>query len=108
MTKKIELVIDHKEGTKKTFHQTTFLKGSMVRACVKRGNEMNNAEDVDGDMIDQLCKFVADRLYDEQFTADELLDGIDAREVIPTLAGELSSIFGDVQGSGKPTKEKKA
>lgn len=108
MTKKIELVIDHKEGTTKTFHQPTFLKGSIVREGVKLGNEMNNADDVDGDMIDKLCKFVADRLYDEQFTADELLDGIDAREVIPTLAGELSSIFGDVQGSGKPTKAKKA
>src|SRR5699024_5410869 len=108
MTKKIELVIDHKEGTKNTFHHPTFLKCSIVREGVKLCNEMNNTDYVDVNMIDKLCKFVADRLYDEQFTADELLDGIDAREVIPTLAGELSSIFGDVQGSGKPTKEKKA
>src|SRR5699024_1954031 len=108
MTKKIELVIDDKEGTTKTYHQPTFLKGSIVREGVKLGNETNNADDVDGDMNDKLCKCVADRVYDEQFAADELLDGIDAREVIPTLAGELSSIFGDVQGSGKPTKEKKA
>src|SRR5699024_6170816 len=106
--KKIELVIDHKEGTKKTFHQPTFLKGSIVREGGKLGNEMNNADDDDGDMIDKLCKLVADRLYDEQFTADELLDGIDAREVIPTLAGELSSIFGNVRGSGKSTKDNKA
>src|SRR5699024_12331541 len=104
MTKKIELVIDHKEGTKKTFHQPTFLKGSIVREGVKLGNEMNNADDVDGDMIDKLCKFVADRLYDEQFTADELLDGIDAREVIPTLAGGLRRIVGVVAGSEKRKK----
>src|SRR5699024_9922654 len=108
MTKKIELVIEHKEGTTKTFHQPTFLKGSIVREGVKLGNEMNNADDVDGDMIDKLCNFVTDRLKDEVSTADGLLDGIDAREVIPTLAGELSSSFGDGQGSGKPRKARRA
>lgn len=109
-TNKLEIVVNFETEETKTFHQPNFIKGSVIREGVKLGKEMEDMEsELDADIIDKMCEFVANKLYDGQFTSEELMDGIDARQLLKTLIDQISNVLGGGESNeGKPSKAKKA
>ncbi len=108
MTKKIELNIN---GEQKTFNQPTFIKGSAARRGLKLGKRMEEAgEEIGDDLFDDMLQFVAEYGYENKFTAQELEDGLDARDLFEELVTQIQGIISrqDSETSGKPTKAKKA
>lgn len=104
--KKIELVINEETMETKTYLQKPFIKGSIIREGMRLGKEIDSMESLEEDIIDKLASFVADRLYNGQFTADQLIDGTDARELIPMLLKQLETVFGSQGHDQVPLAEK--
>lgn len=101
MANKINLVINAETEEVKTYLQPAFIKGSVIREGIKIGKQLDNEDDINEDIIDQLALFVSSKLYNNQFTADELIDGIDARKLIEELMSQLTTVFGEISGQGK-------
>ncbi|EKU50315.1 phage tail assembly chaperone G [Staphylococcus massiliensis] len=87
------------EGNVKKFHAPTFIKGSVARKGFKLGKEFEavgqDGKEFDDELLDKLYAFVANDLYNGQFTAEEFEDGLDARDVIKEAMAQLSGILGD-------------
>lgn len=92
-------------GEVKKYHSPAFIKGSVARKGFNLGKEFQKLEqdggEFDDNLLDKLYSFIANDLYDGQFTAEEFEDGIDAREVITVAMEQLGGILGD---EGKTTK----
>lgn len=111
MTKKIELMIyaDNKEELK-TFYQPSRIKGKAARVGLKLGAKMEDLSDGDlqDEVLDEMLQYVAEFGYNGQFTADELENGLDARDLFEELSNQISSIVTRTDSEGKSTSEKKA
>ena len=112
MEKKIELVIEDKQGNEevKTFYQPTRIKGSAARVGLRLGKKMEEIEGgvPDDSLIDEMLQYIAEYGYNNQFTAAELEDGLDSRDLFTELSEQISSIVTRQEDSGKSTKAKKA
>lgn len=97
MTKSIELVMDFETGEKKTFHQPEHIVGSATLEGLTIGKQMQKKgeENIDPSDIERIADFVAEKLYAGKFTREELIDGLHAPLMMPTLMDQLSSVFGD-------------
>lgn len=105
MTVKKFVELQDENGEVKKFHAPAFIKGSVARKGFNLGKEFRKLEqnggEFDDDLLDKLYSFIANDLYDSQFTAEEFEDGIDAREVLSVAMEQLGGILGD---EGKTTK----
>ncbi|MCU7557254.1 phage tail assembly chaperone G [Macrococcus capreoli] len=93
--RKITLVTDAEKGTEKEF-TSIFTKGSLAMRALKIGKafeELPEGTTPDIALIDELADVVASS-YNDQFTKDEMIDGIDAPVLFETLMDQLQSIFG--------------
>lgn len=92
-------------GEVKRYHAPAFIKGSVARKGFNLGKEFQKLENTGGefddDLLDKLYGFIANDLYDGQFTAEEFEDGTDAREVLSVAMEQLGGILGD---EGKTAK----
>lgn len=97
MARSITLFLENDKGeeVEKTFHQPTRIKGKAARAALRVGKKMEGLKDKapGDDLIDELLQFVAEYGYNNQFTADDLENGLDARDLFPTLSEELSAVM---------------
>lgn len=86
-------------GEVKRYHAPAFIKGSVARKGFNLGKEFQKLENTGGefddDLLDKLYGFIANDLYDGQFTAEEFEDGTDAREVLSVAMEQLGGILGD-------------
>lgn len=111
MAKKITLIINDEE---KTFSQPSRIKGRAARVGFKLAEKLENYDKGDtdysmDDLLDEMLQYVAEYAYNNQFTAEELEDGLDARDLFPQLSQELASILkGDEPENANFTKAKKA
>ena len=104
MTTKIELEINDEL---KTFYQPSRIKGSAARVGLKIGAKMESLEDgvPDDQLIDEMLQFIAEYSYNNQFTAQELEDGLDARDLFMELSTQIAGTLSRKEKSGKNTKE---
>lgn len=97
--------LQDENGEVKKYHAPAFIKGSVARKGFNLGKEFQKLENTGGefddDLLDKLYGFIANDLYDGQFTAEEFEDGTDAREVLSVAMEQLGGILGD---EGKTTK----
>lgn len=97
--------LQDENGEVKKFHAPAFIKGSVARKGFNLGKEFQKLEqnggEFDDDLLDKLYSFIANDLYDSQFTPEEFEDGIDAREILSVSMEQLGGILGD---EGKTTK----
>ena len=109
MAKQIDLVLDFETEETKTFYQPKHIKGSAALEALTIGREMDKkGADIDGSDIERIADFVAKYLYNEQFTREQLIDGIHAPRLTMTLMEQLRSvIMGDDTGDENFTKAKK-
>lgn len=111
MTKKIELIIDHETGETKTYHQPATIKGSAARVGLKIARKMEEVEGgiPDDELLDEMLQYVAEYAYSNQFSASELEDGLDARDLFTELSTQIGSMMSrTTDAPGKSTKAKKA
>ena len=113
MSKKIELIVNHETGETKTFYQPSTIRGKAARIGIKLARKLESVEDSSGlpedETIDEMLQYIAEYGYDKQFTADELEDGLDARDLFKTLGNEVAAILNRMEDDqpGKSTKAKK-
>lgn len=102
----ITLVTNFETGGTKEFFQSKHIKGSVTLEGLEIGKELaKKGDEVGGAEIREVASFIAKDLYAGQFTSEELIDGLDARELIESLMNQLTSVFGS--SSGNATKVKK-
>ncbi|KIJ86813.1 hypothetical protein SE00_07580 [Staphylococcus saprophyticus] len=100
--------LQNEQGEKQKFHQPAFIKGSVARKGMrigKKASKLQNPEGLDDnfedEFLDELYNFVANDLYDGQFTAQEFEDGLDVHEVMNVAMEQLASVMGDDEGKTK-------
>lgn len=106
---KIELFMENgNEEELKTFYQPSRIKGSAARVGLKLGAKMEEIEDgIPGDdILDEMLQYVAEYGYNNQFTAQELEDGLDARDLFIELSAQISGILNRHDDEGKPMLER--
>lgn len=112
--KKLELVVDIKEDkdgnqelVTETYNPPIFVKGSMVKKAIALGVQLENSEEsISSDVVDNLAAFAVE-LYGNKFSAEELIDGIDAKDLLNELMGILTSVMGGDENEDAVTHEKK-
>lgn len=92
------------EGKEKTF-SASFIKARMFRRALGFQNnfDFNNLSEED---LDKLVSFICE-LFENQFTIDELWDGLPVEELIPTITKALESVAGKVNEESELGNEKK-
>jgi len=80
------------------FNDKTYIappaKGRMVRKAIEM-TEKTNFNDLKSADLDNLVDYVA-KLFGDQFTIDELYDGLDADKLIPTIMECINSVVGQI------------
>ena len=108
MAKTIELTID---GENKKFHRNEEINGKIARRGIKitvklsgiaQGITDKNSEEF-LNLLDQAEQFIAEDLFNNQFTVDDLQEGSDGNGYIEFLIEQTSSVM--VDESGKPKKK---
>lgn len=105
----IELVKEVKEGEIVTEKYLTpiFIPFSVVYEAIDLTEEMDKGEGnknslSEKEMIDKLIDFVANRIYNKQFTKEELFNGLHAPDAIETLQRQIMFV-----AQGQQTDETK-
>ena len=109
MTKQITLVIDFEKETEKTFYQPNHIRGAVALDALTLGKKLENIEgNPTREDFEEVADFVAGKLYNGQFTREELIDGVHAPYLFETLMNQLRSVFssGDSGDDENFTKEK--
>lgn len=109
MTKQIDLVVDFETEETKTFYQPKHLRGSAALEALTLGRMLEKkGEDIEAKDFESIADFVANHLYNGQFTREQLIDGIHAPNLTSTLMEQLRSVIrGDDSGEENFTKAKK-
>lgn len=90
--KKIDLVVNAEKMETKEY-RTNFVKGSLVMKALQIGKKFEDAgEQLEIEVIYELADLIV-AVYNNQFTTEELLDGINSTELFETLMNELQSII---------------
>lgn len=78
----------------KTYQYPFFVKGIYTKKAIELGAELEvNEYGVTLDLFDRLTNYVSE-LYGKQFTAEELTDGIDSREIVQVFIKVLFGVLG--------------
>lgn len=86
----------------RTYPYPIFVKGGLVKKAVDLAAAMESEEnEFSGQVIDELADFVVE-VYAKQFTRDELIDGLQAHEVMTKLSDVLQFVI-----MGEENKAKK-
>lgn len=110
MAKQIELTVNYEKGTKKVFKMKV-LTGFHTMRAMRLGaklEKLNDSKDKEAvlseiDLIEELLDLITDA-YKEQFTKDEMLEGISQSDFYDVLQEQLAMIAApDIQS--KDTKD---
>src|SRR5699024_35333 len=96
----ITKVTNHKERevATKEYHYPFFVKGIYTQKAIEIGAELEQAEfTVNEEMFNKMSNFFVE-LYGKQFTAKELVEGIDQSKIINTF---ILMLFGVLAGDVK-------
>lgn len=105
----IELVKDVREGEIVTEKYLTpvFIPFSVVYEAIDMTQEIDNSEEnknpaSEKELIEKLLDFVANKIYNKQFTKEELFNGLHAPDAIQTLQEQIIFV-----AQGRQTDETK-
>ncbi|MFI8495299.1 phage tail assembly chaperone G [Peribacillus butanolivorans] len=92
----IELVKEVKEGEIETVKYLTpvFIPFSVVYEAIDMTQEIDKSEEAksatsEKELIDKLLDFVANKIYNKQFTKEDLFNGLHAPDAIQTLQEQI-------------------
>lgn len=90
-------------GNKEKIYTVDFIKARMFRKAIAFSKTMN-FEDLGEKEIDELVGFVCE-LFNNQFSIDELYDGLPVNKLMSTITEAMNSVTG--AASGDEGNEKK-
>lgn len=106
----IKLTQKNEEGKyeHKQYKSAEFLPGSVMEDAAEIQDTMSKAEDAEGvkDALREAYDFVADTIFEEQFTGAEFRDGLDAREIAKVVGQVLKSVTSGYDETYVKTKKK--
>ena len=79
------------EGKEKTF-TTGFISTRKFREALKMHKKLQDGIDEKG--LDELVEFVAGT-FNNQFTIDEVYDGLESKKLLPTVLDVIEEVIGD-------------
>jgi len=87
----IELVKDVKEGEVVTekYWTPVFIPMSVVYEAMDLSETAESGKVKERDLFDQFMDFIATKVYKDQFTKQELMDGLHAPDAIQTLQDQI-------------------
>lgn len=85
---KIELEIN---GEKKVFTKDKTYYRDMLEA-LKISKDFDKAKNIDIELFDKFNAFLIE-MFDSKFTYDDLIDGLESAEVLPTIKGIINGIL---------------
>jgi hypothetical protein len=90
-------------GEERTF-TVPFVKGRMLRRVleIRKKYDLN---DIDAETLDILVSYITE-LFNNQFTIDDVYDGIPADKLISTILDCINKVVGTVGASKDPNVEK--
>lgn len=77
-------------GEEKTF-SVPFVKGRMLRTALKMNKTLGQKTDLDDEILDELVDFVCN-VFDNQFTSDQVFDGLPVDGMFIKLQSVLSEV----------------
>ncbi|MGE6370648.1 phage tail assembly chaperone G [Planococcus kocurii] len=106
MAKSIKLVTNFETGEVKEYFQPTHIKGSVALEGLTIGKAIDKkGTDIAPEDINKIASFVAKKVYDGEFTDEQLIDGIHAPLLFEEIMSQLSSVLGDESGNGTKVKK---
>lgn len=93
---------------KEKIYTVAFIKARMFRKAIGYAKSMN-FDNLGENEVDELVGFVCE-LFNNQFTIDELYDGLPVDKLMPTIVEAMDSVTGAASGdkaSGDGGNEKK-
>lgn len=85
----------------KSYPYPIYVKGGLVKRAIDIGADMENKDnEFNAKVIDTLADFTVE-VYANQFTRDELIDGIQAHELMEKLTDVLQFIIAGEEKKGK-------
>ncbi|MCM3761034.1 hypothetical protein M3212_09580 [Alkalihalobacillus oceani] len=89
----IALKIDKKNKT----YTAGFISARMVRRTIEVSKKVN-FESISPEELDQLVDYIVE-LFSNQFTRDELYDGLSSKSLIPTITSCINEVVGQMAES---------
>ncbi len=81
------------KGKEKTY-VLDFISARMLRRTIEISKTVN-FEDISADELDTLVGYLV-QLYGNQFTVDDVYDGLSAVELVPTLLNSINQVVGQL------------
>lgn len=100
----IDIVDGEQQLVYKSYPYPIFVKGGLVKKAIDIAADMEQTENTTmAQNIDKLADFVVE-VYGNQFSRDELIDGIQAHELMEKLSGVLKFVISGEENSGEQKK----
>lgn len=97
----VEIVDGEQKLSTKTYPYPIYVKGGLVKKAVEIGAKLESEDnEFNSGIIDDLADFTVE-VYANQFTRDELIDGIQAHELMGKLTDVLQLIITGEEEKGK-------
>lgn len=97
----VSVVDEEQQLEYKTYPYPIFVKGGLIKKAIDLAAKLESGDnEFSGATVDELADFVVE-VYANQFTRDELIDGLQAHEVIPKLSGVLEFVITGEEQQGK-------
>lgn len=94
------------EDKEKTF-SVPFVKGRLFRRALKMNKMFTEGKEITDDVTDQLVDFVCE-VFNNQFTPDDVWDGMPVDGILPTLQGVFFDVIdratSSIQGGSDASK----
>lgn len=81
-------------------NEKTYVTGKIKARMVRKAIEVSeniNTNNMKATDLDNLIDYIVE-LFGGQFSRDDVYDGLDARELMPTLLGCINSVVGEMGG----------
>lgn len=97
----MEIVL--KKDKKDKTYTTDFISARMVRRTIEVSSGVN-FENISPEELDKLVDYIVE-LFSNQFTRDDVYDGLSSRQLIPTITKCINEVVGNLSettaGEGK-------
>lgn len=86
-------------------YKTKVIKAKIVRKSIEI-SETVNLDKLSTSDLDRLVEFIVE-VFDNQFTVDDIYEGLDAKDLVPSLLKAMGEVNGGIEEEFSKVPEKK-